>query len=210
MSEKGDGTSADTERPAGDEEVIGPLIDGYDSQGEEEVERAAALPSKGLAALNLDGVTMATLQAVGKRVGCTADFPKKSMQTAHSFLVDHQEAEEKVATAARKVEAGVYGQLLVVGDTLLLSADSSANEGIKTDQLASTVLAVAPSKRRALLVALLAAWPERTFRDFPEICPRFQEKNREIWGHFRKVRQISQNFQGAFRKARGCTYLYAF
>ena len=54
-------------------------------------------------------------------------------------------------------EAGVYEKLLVVGDTLLLSADRSANEGIKTDQPANTALAVAPSKRRALLVALLAA-----------------------------------------------------
>ena len=107
MSKKGDEISADPVRPADDEEMIGPLSDGCDSQGEGEVERIAALPLKDLAAVKLDGATMATLQTVGKRVSCTAGFSKKSKQTALSFFVDHQEAEENEATAARKVEAGV-------------------------------------------------------------------------------------------------------
>ena len=48
------------------------------------MERIPALPSKDLAALNLDDVTMATLKAVGKRVGCTAEFSIRSKQTALS------------------------------------------------------------------------------------------------------------------------------
>ena len=102
MFEKGDGLSADPERPADDEKVIGPLSGGCDSQEEGEVGRVAALPLRGLAALNLGGVTMATLQAVGKRVGCTADLSKKSKQTALNFPVDHREAEGNAATAARR------------------------------------------------------------------------------------------------------------
>ena len=70
-----------------------------------------ALPSTDLEALNLDGVTMATLRAVGKRAGCTADFPKKSKQTALSFLVDHREAKENGATAA-STPAGSGGRRL--------------------------------------------------------------------------------------------------
>ena len=66
MPENGDEISADPVSPADDEEMIWPLSDGYDSQGEDEVERIAALPLKDLAAVNLEDVIMATLQAVGK------------------------------------------------------------------------------------------------------------------------------------------------
>ena len=119
---EGDGLSAGLGRPADDsaEEMTGPLSDGDGTQEEDDAERVAALLSHALETLNLDGVTMATLQAVGKRAGCTADFSRKSKQTAPSLLVDHREAEENAATAAREVGAGVYQKLLLVGDTMLL------------------------------------------------------------------------------------------
>jgi hypothetical protein len=78
MSEKGDGLSADLERPADDEKMTGPLSGCCDPKGEDEVARAAALPQKSLTDLNLEDV--ATLQAAGKRVGCPAGFSRKSIQ----------------------------------------------------------------------------------------------------------------------------------
>jgi hypothetical protein len=93
-----------------EEGMTGPLGDGDDSQGEGEVERAAGCPrcSQVPEALNLGGVTMATLQAEEKNVGCKANFLKKPKQTALGFLVAHREAEENAAIAAREMGGGAY------------------------------------------------------------------------------------------------------
>jgi hypothetical protein len=73
---RGDGLSADPERPTGGsvEEMIGSLRDDGHSQEKGDVGRVAVLPAQAFAALNLGDVTMAALQAVGERVSCTAGF----------------------------------------------------------------------------------------------------------------------------------------